>query len=339
MADLIEIDYSNVKIFSGNSHPKLAQEICKHLDIPLGNLKITYFSNTESRIILDESIRGKDIFFIQTGSGSMQPNNLHVNDHIVETLLFMDTCRRSGCNSFTLVMPCYTYARQDKKDSARASISASCLARIYESCGLTRIVCVELHAACIQGFFQVCADNLYTTDLMVEKLRCDVLDKENYKNECVVISPDEGGFKRAQVVASKLDVPFLAMSKKRDYSKENKVEESILLGDQSQLQNKTAIVVDDMIDTAGTVLKTAEVLRKFGAKDVVVSVTHGILSGPAIDRINNCEDLKCLVISDSLPTEHLVQQTSKIQVFTISKLISRVIDRLITGQSVSEIFK
>lgn len=336
------MNYSNVRIFAGNSHPALAKMICDHLDIPLGNLNISYFANTETRINLNESVRGKDIFFIQTGAGPNQNNgddiDLHVNDYVVETMLFMDTCRRSGCSSITLIMPCYAYARQDKKDSARASISSSCLARLYESCGLTRIVCVELHAACIQGFFQVCADNLYTTDLIVKKMTNDILG-DNYKQNVVVISPDEGGFKRAQIVANKLNVPFLAMSKRRDYSQENKVEESILLGDQSQLQGKTAIVIDDMLDTGGTVIKTVEVLVKFGARDVIVGVTHGLLSDPAITRINQCEHLTAVIISDSLPTYNHLLASDKIKVFSIAKLISKVINRLVNGLSLSEIFK
>ena len=338
-------DYENVKIFAGNSHPELAKKVCTYLGLPLGELYIDYFSNTETRIKLEESVRGKDIYFIQTGCAGKDSNGnqLHVNDHVVETLLFMDTCKRSGCNSITLLMPCYPYARQDKKDSPRASISSSLLARLYEECGLTRIVCVELHAACIQGFFDVCADNLYTTDTIVEKLIQDILIGEdfgdNYKDNVVVISPDEGGFKRAQIVANKLDVPFLAMSKRRDYSQKNKVEESILLGDQSQLQNKTAIVVDDMLDTGGTVIKTVDVLKQFGARDVIVAVTHGILSGPAIDRINGSASLRSVLISDSLPTTEHQQRSNKIHVFSISELLSKVIQRLIKGKSISEIFK
>lgn len=327
----------NIRIFCGNSHPGLAKKVCQHLQIPLGNLEIDYFSNTETRINLKESVRDKDIFFIQTGSNN--PNR-HINDYIVETMLFMDTCRRSGCKSITLLMPCYPYARQDKKDSPRASISASLLARLFEECGLTRIVCVELHAACIQGFFKVCADNLYTIDLIVEKLVNDIFIEYDgdYKDQIVVVSPDEGGFKRARIVSDKLDVPFLAMSKRRDYSQKNKVEESVLLGDQTLIKGKTAIVVDDMLDTGGTVVKTVNLLEKYGAKDVIVAVTHGILSGPAIDRINNTKALKYVVISDSLPTSKHQQKSNKIREFSISKLLAQVIKRLVKGQSISVIF-
>ena len=295
-------DPSKFVVFGGNSHPELTKGICEHLGIKSGKCDIKYFGNTESRPLVDESVRNKDVYIIQTGSFDRSKESIqkygtyrNVNDHIQETILLMDACKRSGCGNITLIIPCYPYARQDKKDKPRACISAKVIAKQFETFGLHRIVCVELHNSCIQGYFDVCCDNLYTSNFMVELL------KSNYNvSELVIISPDEGGVKRASIVASKLNRPFLTLRKDRDYNTENKVKGSMLLGDASEIKGKTAVIVDDMLDTGGTAIKTVKLLRKEGAKDVIVIVTHGILSGPALDRINNEESLKSVIVINSI---------------------------------------
>ena len=287
---------NKVRIFAGNSNPRLAKDICKNLGIPLSDCELTYFANTEVRLRLNESVRDKNIFLIQTGSSE---NGRSVNDHIIETLALMDTCRRSGCKSITLIIPNFPYARQDKKDSPRGAITSRLIANLLEAAGLTRIVCVELHAACIQGFFNVCCDNLYTTDLIKEYFDTNIFGND-YKEKFVVISPDEGAMKKTRIFANKVGLPFLTMSKERDYEVANTVSKTILLGNPKLLKDKTAIIIDDMLDTGGTILKAVDVLKQYGAKDVIVAVTHGLLSGPALDRINGCDDLKSVIVSDSI---------------------------------------
>lgn len=327
-------------IFGGNSHPELTKGICGHLGIEPGNCEIRYFGNTEARPLVGESVRNKDVYIIQTGSSDYSEESFknfgihrNVNDHIQETILLMDACKRSGCGNITLIVPCYPYARQDKKDKPRACISAKVLAKQFETFGLHRIVCVELHNSCIQGYFDVCCDNLYTSDSMVEQLKsvCNIED-------IVIISPDEGGVKRASIVASKLGRPFLTLRKQRDYDTENKVKKSMLLGDAYQLKGKTAVIVDDMLDTGGTVIKTVKLLREEGAKDVVVIVTHGILSGPALDRINNEPFLSSVIVSNSLPQSRNLKMCEKLSVFGIDKMLAEVIKRLVNGQSISEMY-
>ena len=339
--DSIKSYFSNqFVVFSGNSHPKLASSICKHLGTELGNCDIRYFGNTEARPLVGESVRNKDVYIIQTGSFDYSDEcfkkfgvHRNVNDHIQETLLLMDACKRSGCGNITLIAPCYPYARQDKKDKPRACISAQVIARQFQTFGLHRIVCVELHNSCIQGYFDVCCDNLYTSDAMVEKLT-----SEFNVDDLVIISPDEGGVKRASIVAAKLGRPVLTMRKDRDYETENKVKESMLLGDSDQLKGKTAVIVDDMLDTGGTVIKTVKLLRDEGATDVVVIVTHGILSGPAVDRINGEPFLKQVIVSNSLPQSYNIEKCPKLSVFEIDEMLAEVVKRLVNGKSISEMY-
>lgn len=327
-------------VFSGNSHPDLTKGICDTLDINVGKCDIRYFSNSEARPLVDESVRGKDVYIVQTGSfdntqKSIDKFGVHrnVNDHIQEIILLMDCCKRSGCGKITLIIPCYPYARQDKKDKPRACISARVIARQFEMFGAERVVCVELHNSCIQGYFDVCCDNLYTSDIMINVLQ------NNYDPlQLVIISPDEGGFKRASIVASKLKRPILTMRKNRNYNVENQVKKSTLLGDGSVLKDKTAVIVDDMIDTGGTVIKTVKNLKDEGAKDVIVIVTHGILSGPAIDRINAEPFLKAVIVSNTLPQHNNITKCTKLIVFKIDKLLGDVVKRLVQGTSISEMF-
>lgn len=329
-------------VFSGNSHPDLAKGICDSLGIELGKCDIRYFSNTETRPLVGESVRGKDVYIIQSGSSDYSDESLdkfgiyrNVNDHIQETILLMDSCKRSGCEKIRLIIPCFPYARQDKKDKPRACISARVVARQFEIFGgeHLRVVCVELHNSCIQGYFDVCCDNLYTSDIMVK-----ILKKHYNSSELVIISPDEGGFKRASIIASKLVCPILTIRKNRNYSTENEINKSVLLGDGSILKGKTAVIVDDMLDTGGTVIKAVNNLKIEGAKAVIVIVTHGILSGKAIDRINKEPMLKSVFVSNSLPQKHNIKKCDKLVVFKIDKMLGDVIRRLVEGESISQMF-
>lgn len=342
----------DIVFISGNSNKPLAQKIADSLFIELSKSQVTYFSNTESRPIIAESVRGKHVFILQTGAHNATSNdgrNLSVNDVIIDTLLIADAVTRSGCKTITLLCPCYPYARQDKKDKARAAISAKCIADLFWAKGIKRIVSTELHNPCIQGFFPKSVDNLYTMDLIVNWLRSNEFGGTSpsaFRQKYVVVSPDEGGFKRASVFSDKLGLPFLAMSKQRDYSKENTVSKNILLGDATILNEKTAIILDDMLDTAGTAVNTIDILIQNGAKDVIVCVTHGVLSGPAKERIDKCEYLKYVLMSDSINHNDLgVSSNSgpsgpnKYKMFSLADLYAQVMLRLIEGRSISEIFE
>lgn len=341
---------SSYLVFGGTSHPELTQGICEKLGVTVGKCEFRYFANSEQKPIIDETVRGKDIFIVQTGScdpsyvqynkdGSSTTMSKSVGDHVTETLLLMDACTRSGCKSISLIIPCYPYARQDKKDKPRAPISAKLVAKQFEIFKkFERITCVELHNPCIQGYFDVSCDNLYTSELMVSTLK--TIYEESLRN-MVIISPDEGGAKRAGVVADKLRLPLLTMRKKRDYSTENKIEETKVMGEPDELlllKNRVAIIVDDMLDTGGTIIESVNVLRKAGAKSVIVIVTHGILSGKAIERINNEPYLERVIVSNSLPQTKHRKECPKLYVYKLDDLLSNVIERLVNGRSVSELF-
>ena len=212
---------------------------------------------------------------------------------------------------------------------------------MLQSTGLSRIVCIDLHAASIQGFFEGPCDNLYCIQPICDFLKGNVFHSENsedYNSNFVAISPDEGAMKRVRIYATELNMKFMVMSKTRDYNQENVVEETVLLGNPKWLLGKTAIIFDDMIDTGGTVVTSVKYLVEKGAKDVIVVASHGILSGPAIDRINNCESIKSVIVSDSLRQTENLERCPKLRVFTVSKMYAEVVRRLKNGKSISEMF-
>jgi ribose-phosphate pyrophosphokinase len=302
-------------ILSTNSHLELAKELSKLSNIPLLESNIIYFANTEIRTSIESSIRGKDIFII-TSPYNDTVNNHSINDHIMETYLLIKNCKISDASSITLICPCYPYARQDKKDNSRTCISAKDIADLFTTAGVNRVVCFDLHSAQIQGFFDIPCDNFYCIN-MIHKYLVDNhninknFDKE-LDSEFVIIAPDEGAL--------------------------NKVEKAVLIGDKKYLEGRTAIIIDDMADTCGTVIKVGDVLMSKGAKDIIIIVTHGILSGPAIERINNTEYIKEIVVSDTLPQDHNQERCSKLKTFSIAPMLSEVITRLDKGGSLSEIF-
>lgn len=327
----------NFKIITGNSHPKLVEAIAHHLGVNVADCQVTYFANGEARTVFKEGIRGFDVFVVQTG---ILTEKHTLNDHVLETLLLIGACKRAGVKSITLVMPHYPYARQDKKDSVRAGISASLMTNLYVTAGATALVSVDLHNACIQGFTSQPFHNLYASIVLKDYLQKELFYDKNYQQKFVAISPDEGGFKRANKYAELFKLPVLTLTKKRDYSKKNHVSKSIILGDtEKYLRGKTAIIIDDMVDTGGTMVSTVEELTKFGAKDVIVVVTHGLFSGPCLERMNNCEHISRIYTSDTVPQENNVKICPKIKVYSCSRLLATVIERLMTGESVSRLFE
>ena len=334
-------NYNNIRLISGSSNPALSQMIADELKITLTKCDLTTFANTETRIQLRESVRGKHVYIVQTGGFDIT-NHKSVNDYIFESMLIMDSVRGAGAKSITILCPCYPYARQDKKDAPRAPISARVVATSLQSLGLTRIICIDLHAASIQGLFNCPCDNLYCINPIKDYLYKNVFmseKAEDYSTKFVAISPDEGAIKRTSIYAGKLNLKFMVMSKTRDYNRENVVEKTVLLGNPEWLIGRTAVIFDDMIDTGGTVIKSVEYLIERGAKDAVLVVSHGILSGAAIERINNCSAIKAVVVSDSLCQINNLQNCPKLQVFTVSKMYADVVKRLVTGESISEMFE
>jgi|TARA_B110000238_G_C16106905_1_gene430857 ribose-phosphate pyrophosphokinase len=328
-------------IISNNSHLTLAKQLSEKSGIELINSNIIYFANTEIKTSITTSIRGKNIFII-TSPNYNEEKNKSVNDYIIETYLLIKTCKSSDVNSITLICPCFPYARQDKKDNSRVCISARDIADLFTIAGINRIVCFDLHSHQIQGFFNIPCDNFYCINMIHEYLVKNYNINQQFKktldSKFVIIAPDEGALKRVQVYANKFKMPFMVVSKERDYSEVNKVERAVLIGEKKYLEGRTAIIVDDMIDTGGTVIKVGELLMSKGAKDVIVIVTHGILSDPAIYRINKSDFIKEVVVSDSLPQDIKKTRCGKLKTYSIVPMLAEVINRLNTGGSLSEIF-
>jgi ribose-phosphate pyrophosphokinase len=328
-------------ILSSNSHKKLAIELSKKSGIPLIETKIDYFANGEIKTNIVNSIRGKNIFVISSPNNNTDLNK-SINDYIIETYLLIRTCKNSDASNITLICPYYPYSRQDKKDNSRVCISARDIADLFITAGINRMINFDLHSHQIQGFFNIPCDNFYCINIIYDYLVKHYNINKNItelNTEYVMIAPDEGALKRVQTYANKFNMPFMVVSKERDYSQINKVEKAVLIGDKKYLENRTAIIIDDMADTCGTVIKVGELLKSKGAKDVIVIVTHGILSHPAIERLNNTEYIKEIIVSDSLPQENNIKKCNKLKIFSIVNTLSEIISKLVEGGSLSEIFK
>ena len=326
-------------ILTTNSHLELAKKLSKESDIPLIETKIDYFSNGEIKTNILKSIRGKNIFVVSSPCNSDERT---INDYIIETYLLIRTCKNSDASNITLICPYYPYSRQDKKDNSRVCISARDIADLFITAGINRMISFDLHSHQIQGFFNIPCDNFYCINMIYDYLIKNYSINKNLEKlntEYVMVAPDEGALKRVQTYANKFNMPFMVVSKERDYTQINKVDKAVLIGDKKYLENRTAIIIDDMVDTCGTVIKVGELLKSKGARDVIVIATHGILSGPAIQRINNSNYIKEIIVSDSLPQEKNKELCSKLKTFTIIPTLSIIINRLIQGGSLSEIFK
>ncbi len=327
-----------MKLITGNSHPKLALSLAKCLDIPLVNCKVEKFCNTEINIQIQESVRNEHIFILQTGG---YDSHNSVNDYIMETLILIDACRRSNVKSITLITPCFPYARQDKKDAPRVPISAKLMANMYTHSGVNRVVSLDLHASQIQGFFDIAFDNLYAIGLISDyfnKYLFNNMSDEDIQEKYIFVAPDNGGAKRVMAYSQKFNINNVIMHKQRDYSASNKIDKIILVGG-FNLKGKTAIMIDDMMDTMGTMCKAAETLLENGVKEIIVVATHGIFSGAAMERINNFEYIKRVIVTNTLPQEKNLKLCSKLEVVDITQLLCDVIICIKTGKSISNIFE
>jgi len=326
----------NLRLLSGKSHPILAKAISDILRLPLVESKIDRFDNLEIHTQIMENIRRRNMVIIQTGV-SRPEINYSINDFIMEILIMADACRRSSVNDITLLIPCFPYARQDKKDVSRAPISARLMADLFETAGITRVVTLDLHASQIGGMFKIPVDNLYAMNTITTFLtkHLQLLVKSD---QYILVSPDAGGIKRMDALAQKLQMSSIIMSKSRDHQQKSVVIKTELIGKGTSVEGKSCIIVDDMCDTAGTIIRASETLMENGAKDVIVLVVHGILSGPAIDRLNNAKYIKQVIVTNSLPQEENQKRCHKLIVIDVAPLLAEVIRRLNTGDSISDLF-
>ncbi|MCP5325199.1 MAG: ribose-phosphate diphosphokinase [Oceanospirillaceae bacterium] len=313
---------SKLMVFSGNANPELARLIVEHLDLPLGDAVVGQFSDGEITIEIRENVRGKDVFVIQSTC-------VPTNDNIIELLLMVDALRRSSAGRITAVIPYYGYARQDRRvRSARVPISAKVVADMVQAAGVDRVLTVDLHADQIQGFFNIPVDNVYGSPILL-----DDIEKQAYE-DLIVVSPDVGGVVRARAIAKQLDDADLAIIDKRR-PQANVSQVMHIIGD---VQGRTCVLVDDMVDTAGTLCKAAAALKEFGAKKVVAYCTHPVLSGPAIDNIKNSA-LDELVVTDTIPLSEAAKSCGKIRQLTLSGLLAESIRRVNNEESISAMFR
>ena len=306
-------------IFSGNSNPVLANKICNYLGVFLGGAKVKTFSDGEIQIEINENIRLKDVFVVQS---TCPP----VNDSLVELLLMIDACTRSSANRVTAVLPYYGYARQDKKVAPRVPISAKLVADLLTTAGAKRVITMDLHAGQIQGFFNIPVDNLFAAPVIIEHIRT------HFQHELVIVSPDAGGAERARAFAKRLDAGLAIIDKRRDAP--NKAKAMAVIGD---VAGKVAVILDDMIDTAGTLSEAATALAEKGAREIHACCSHPVLSGPAVDRINNSA-LKSVIVTDTIPLSERAVKSGKFTVLSISELVGEAIIRSYKGDSVTSLF-
>ena len=312
----------NKVLFTGSSNPQLATKVAENLNANLGAIEVGTFSDGEINVEITENVRGKDTFVIQS-------TNFPAEKNLMELILIIDALKRASVRSITAVIPYFGYSRQDRRiRSARVPISAKVVADMLSNAGVTRIITLDIHSEQIQGFFSFPMDNIYTANLMVK----DLLDNHNVE-DLQVVSPDTGGVIRARSVAKTLGVKDLAIIDKRR-EKANESEVINLIGD---VENKVCIVPDDLIDTAGTLSNASHALKEKGAKEIIAYITHPVLSGNAIENLNNSAIDK-LVVSNSIDIGDKSKKCPKIDVFDISPILSQAITRLMTGESISELF-
>ncbi len=310
-----------MKIFCGNSNRKLAEDICKHLGVPLGNAIVRRFSDGEINVEISESVRGKDIFVIQS---TCFPGN----DNLMELLIMMDALKRASARRINAVIPYYGYARQDRKVSPRAPITAKLVADLIATAGASRMMTVDLHAGQIQGFFNIPVDHLYAFPVILDYLSKKFSNGENL----VIVSPDAGGVERARAFAKRLNARLAIIDKRREAANVSQVMN--IIGD---VHDKTAILLDDMIDTAGTLTHAAVALLEHGAKEVYASATHPVLSGKAMERLKDSA-IQEIVVTDTIPLRGEAASFDRIKVLSVAPLLAEGIRRIHTEDSVSALF-
>ncbi len=312
--------YENLMVFTGNSNPTLAEEVAKQLGIPLGKAEVSQFSDGEVMIEINENVRGKDVFVLQSTCAP-------TNDNLMELILMVDALKRASAGRITAAIPYFGYARQDRRPrSARVAISAKVVANMLEKAGVERVLIMDLHADQIQGFFDIPVDNIYASPVLLNDLQ-----KKNY-DDLLVVSPDVGGVVRARALAKRLNCDLAIIDKRRP--KANVSEVMNIIG---EVEGRNCVIMDDMVDTAGTLTKAAEVLKQNGAKKVVAYCTHPVLSGPAIQRIQD-STLDELVVVNTIPLSPAAKECQKIRQLSCAELLAETFRRITKGDSVMSLF-
>lgn len=307
-----------IKVFSGNANPELAKEICDYLKISLSMVEVRRFSDGEIFIEIGENVRGTDVFIIQ-------PTCSPVNDHLMELVIMVDALRRASARRITAVLPYYGYARQDRKVAPRVPISAKVVAEMLMAVGVRRVLCMDLHAGQIQGFFNIPVDHLYAAPVLIKYI-------QEHFDDVIMVSPDAGGVERTRAFAKRLKCGLAIIDKRRD--RPNECEAMHVIGD---VKGKVAILMDDMVDTAGTLCNGAATLLRNGASEVHACCSHPVLSGPAVERITESE-IKSLVVTNSIPLSEEAKACGKIKSLSVSALLAEAIHRIHNEDSVSSLF-
>tara|TARA_B100001094_G_C18157511_1_gene787318 strand:- start:353 stop:1288 length:936 start_codon:yes stop_codon:yes gene_type:complete len=308
---------AEMKVFSGNSNRSLSEKICDYLDLPLSPALVSRFSDGEIHVEIQDNVRGRDVFIIQS---TCYPST----DHIMEALIMVDACKRASAKRITLVLPYFGYARQERKSAPRTPITAKLVADLYTVSGVDRVLVMELHTSAIQGFFDIPVDHLFSKPIFVSYFQG--------RDDLVVVSPDAGGVERARAMAKYFNCGLAIVDKRRDRPNDSAVMH--VIGD---VDGKNCLIVDDICDTGGSLCKAAKALTEKGALSVVAAISHGVLSGPAIERIESSV-LSELVITDSIPLSDEGKKCSKIKVLTISGLFGKAMRRIHHDDSVSSLF-
>ena len=311
-------DGKKLKIFTGNANPALAKEFCDYLGLPLGEAFVGRFNNGEVQIMIDESVRGKDVFIIQ-------PTSYPVNDNLMELMVMADALKRASARHITAVVPYYGYARQDRKTRGREPITAKLVANLMQTAGITRLVTIDLHAGQIQGFFDVPVDHLFGASILAKYIN------EKNMEDVIVVSPDLGGVTRARDLADRIGAPIAIIEKKRPEPGVAKVMN--LIGD---VAGKNCIIIDDIVDTAGSLVEGAKALEEFGAKSVTAAVTHAVLTDPASERIAN-SNIKELIVTNTIPLPENCNLPNITQL-SVAPLLGEAIMRIFHEVSVSNLF-
>lgn len=315
---MIVEDSKRLRIFAGNANPELANEIAAHLGVKVGEAFVGHFNNGEIQVIVDESVRGKEVFIVQ-------PTSFPVNENLMELLIMVDAFKRASARHVTAVIPYYGYARQDRKTRGREPISAKLIANLLTTAGVSRVITMDLHAGQIQGFFDIPVDHLPGVPILAEYIASKKLD------DLVVVSPDLGGVTRARQLADRLQAPIAIIEKRRPAPGVAEVMNTI-----GSVEGKTAIIVDDIVDTAGSLVEGAKALGRLGAKEVYACCTHPVLTNPAIERISN-SNIKELIVTNTIPLPP-EKQIPKIKSLSVAPLLSEAIVRIFGELSVSKLF-
>jgi ribose-phosphate pyrophosphokinase len=311
--------YGELKIFGGRAHPALTVELCAYLNLAQGRVTTYNFSDGEIFCQLEENVRGSDVFVVQ-------PTCPPANENLVELLIMLDAFKRSSAERVTAVLPYFGYARQDKKDKPRVPITAKLVADLISKAGADRVLTMDLHAAQIQGFFDIPVDHLFAAPVLLEAIRAKRLP------DLTIVSPDAGGVERARAIAKRLEAGLAIVDKRR--TKPNEAEVMNVIGD---VEGQTALIIDDIIDTAGTLVKTVDALRAHGAKDVMAAGIHGVLSGPAIERLEQTPVSEVLV-TNTTPIEDKLRLLDKLRPLSVAPILGEAVRRIHEDSSVSSLF-